>query len=412
MTCDDYEKCMNMGFRRSGLFLYKGDLLRGCCRMYTIRTNLLYLKVTKEHRQVVNRFKRAIGDGSDSAPSKSFDLYSLLEAEQKSTRFRTEYDWPYFTPEKYALYVKYQTVIHHDKPEELTQSGFHRFLIDTTFTRDEIMGDDKQWDALDNWVKKWSRDGPRQKNKRIGPVHECYYLDNKLIAISVLDFLPNSVSSVYFIYDPDYAHLSLGTLLGLREVLMCHELSIPYYYLGYYIDDCKKMRYKAKFGGEILDVCNGVFVPLEKVDPFLSGDKLWTLGGLDTKEVEPLLSLTGIPHVHDGEVINRAEEIYGSKITYTAADKALQVLAKELECSTSDFRLPAVVPGTVPVAQVLETLRTTHKHFLFCVFDNNKSDSQIMVLADLDAGRRAKVIELVRILGFDMVLNRVEIIFP
>ena len=89
---------------------------------------------------------------------------------------------------------------------------------------------------------------------RLGPTHECYYLDGKLIAISVIDFLPTGVSSVYLIWDPDYAHLSLGTLLAVREVQMCHELNLGYYYLGYYLEDCDKMRYKKKFGGEVLDV--------------------------------------------------------------------------------------------------------------------------------------------------------------
>lgn len=407
MSCEDYERCMNMGFRRSGTFLYKGDMLRGCCRMYTIRTNLDYLKVTKEHRQVVNRFKRAIGNGEDTAAAKTFDLYSLLKAEQKSSRFRTQYDWPHVTPEKHALYVKYQTMIHHDNPDELTEAGFRRFLIDTPFTRDATMGDQDEWDVLDNWVKNWSPDGPRQKNKRVGPVHECYYLDEKLIALSVLDFLPNSLSSVYFIYDPDYANLSLGTLLGLREVLMCHELNIPYYYLGYYIDDCKKMRYKAKFGGEILDVCNGVYMPLEKVDPFLAGDKLWTLGNMVLGGGEPQLLLTGIPHFYDGEVRNASEDIYGCKTTYTTAEAALEELAEMCGCTKLDFRLPAVVPGTVPVSQVLEVLRT-QKDFLFGVFSNETCERSRVTIDDLNADQRLKLVEMIRILGFELVRDRLE----
>jgi len=37
-----------------------------------------------------------------------------------------------------------------------------------------------------------------------------YMIDGKLIAFSVIDILPGCVSSVYFVWDPDYAWASLG----------------------------------------------------------------------------------------------------------------------------------------------------------------------------------------------------------
>ena len=33
--------------------------------------------------------------------------------------------------------------------------------------------------------------------KKLGSWHQCYRLDGKLIAVAVLDFVPNGVSSVY-----------------------------------------------------------------------------------------------------------------------------------------------------------------------------------------------------------------------
>jgi arginyl-tRNA--protein-N-Asp/Glu arginylyltransferase len=46
-------------------------------------------------------------------------------------------------------------------------------------------------------------------------------VDGKLIAFSVLDILPGCVSSVYFVWDPDYAWASLGKvrLRGLTCVV-------------------------------------------------------------------------------------------------------------------------------------------------------------------------------------------------
>ncbi|KAM9887117.1 hypothetical protein OXX69_013423, partial [Metschnikowia pulcherrima] len=292
MTCSDYDEFMNLGFRRSGDFLYKGDMLRGCCRMYTIRTELKQMNISKEHRQVVNRFKKAILDPESTKSGKSrdqriqhnqrFSLSSLLEAERASSRFYTRFEPAKFSNEKFALYKKYQTVVHNDKPEDITKSSFTNFLCHSPFLDHEIEGTTQEWTELNTWVAESGKSADKdnlasRKATRLGPTHECYYLDGTLIAISVLDFLPSGVSSVYLIWDPDYAHLSLGTLSGIREIQMCHELNLGYYYLGYYIEDCDKMRYKKKFGGEVLDVCNEAFVPLEAVRPFMQNDQFWAI---------------------------------------------------------------------------------------------------------------------------------------
>jgi arginine-tRNA-protein transferase len=59
------------------------------------------------------------------------------------------------------------------------------------------------------------------------------------------------VSSVYFFYDPDYAFLSLGIWSALHELsLVPNSPLLPdlkYYYLGYYVHSCPKMRYKKQF---------------------------------------------------------------------------------------------------------------------------------------------------------------------
>lgn len=59
--------------------------------------------------------------------------------------------------------------------------------------------------------KPW--DGPEMG---YGSFHQQYWLDDKLIAVGVIDILPGCVSSVYFFYDPDYSFLSLGTYGSLR----------------------------------------------------------------------------------------------------------------------------------------------------------------------------------------------------
>lgn len=79
-----------------------------------------------------------------------------------------------------------------------------------------------------------------------------YYLENRLIAVGVVDILPNSLSSVYFFYDPDYRKFSLGVYGALKEIEYIKKMKEKYtnfknYYLGYYIQDSQKMLYKGEY---------------------------------------------------------------------------------------------------------------------------------------------------------------------
>ncbi|XP_036120785.1 arginyl-tRNA--protein transferase 1 isoform X11 [Molossus molossus] len=82
-----------------------------------------------------------------------------------------------------------------------------------------------------------------------GSFHQQYWLDGKIIAVGVIDILPHCVSSVYLYYDPDYSFLSLGVYSALREIAFTRQLhekvpQLSYYYMGFYIHSCPKMRYK------------------------------------------------------------------------------------------------------------------------------------------------------------------------
>lgn len=84
-----------------------------------------------------------------------------------------------------------------------------------------------------------------------GSFHQQYWLDDRLIAVGVIDILPKCVSSVYFFYDPELSFLSLGTYGTLREIDFVQELmktnsELSEYYMGFYIHSCPKMRYKGK----------------------------------------------------------------------------------------------------------------------------------------------------------------------
>lgn len=86
-----------------------------------------------------------------------------------------------------------------------------------------------------------------------GSYHMRYYLDGELIAVGVVDILPKCLSSVYVFYDPDRPELNMGKITALFEIqwvqYMYHNYirNLRYYYMGYYIHSCPKMRYKAEY---------------------------------------------------------------------------------------------------------------------------------------------------------------------
>lgn len=79
-----------------------------------------------------------------------------------------------------------------------------------------------------------------------------YRLDGALIALSVLDLLPHAVSGVYFLYDPAYSKYSLGKISAMREIALAEEEGYEFYYMGYWIEGCGKMRYKGGFGPQMV----------------------------------------------------------------------------------------------------------------------------------------------------------------
>ena len=51
-----------------------------------------------------------------------------------------------------------------------------------------------------------------------GTFHACLRIDGELVYVSVIDVLPNYLSSVYLFYDQKYRHLNLGILSALKEI--------------------------------------------------------------------------------------------------------------------------------------------------------------------------------------------------
>lgn len=75
----------------------------------------------------------------------------------------------------------------------------------------------------------------------------CFYLQDKLVGVSVIDQFAGGLSAVYTFYEPAMAERSLGTFAVLYLVRLAQVKEIPYVYLGYWIEESQKMGYKIKF---------------------------------------------------------------------------------------------------------------------------------------------------------------------
>lgn len=132
-----------------------------------------------------------------------------------------------------------------------------------------------------------------------GFYHQQYRINDKhLLAVGVVDILPNCLSSVYAFYDPDLSRtLNLGKVTALREIewvrrASLHRPSLRFYYLGFYIHSCPKMRYKAEYGpSELLCPVVGKWVDfeiakerLEARSPIRHCCNLYSVDGVDNAD--------------------------------------------------------------------------------------------------------------------------------
>jgi len=74
-----------------------------------------------------------------------------------------------------------------------------------------------------------------------------YRLDGKLVAVSVCDLPDDGMSAVYTFFDPDLKRRSLGTFAIMKQIEYVAQMELDWIYLGYWIENCKKMSYKTNF---------------------------------------------------------------------------------------------------------------------------------------------------------------------
>lgn len=78
-------------------------------------------------------------------------------------------------------------------------------------------------------------------------------IDGELMAVGVLDYTHEALSSVYLFYDPKFEFLTPGTLSAILEIEYIQKIHkdfdprFKFYYMGLYFQDCQKSVYKSNF---------------------------------------------------------------------------------------------------------------------------------------------------------------------
>jgi len=181
---DLYQHFMDAAFRRSGKVVYQ-PICRGCRECVPLRVPVMRFEQTKSQRRVWRR---------------NDDL-------------RVEIGPPAFSDEKFQLYQKY-TTRWHGATKESSADDFKMFLYDSSVKTAEFV----YFDSSD-----------------------------RMLGVGICDIGDNSLSSVYFYFDPDHASRSLGTYGALYELAFAKMQLLEHYYLGYWVAGCPTMRYKCGF---------------------------------------------------------------------------------------------------------------------------------------------------------------------
>ena len=139
-------------------------------------------------------------------------------------------------------------VVAHLRPPEPTgeQYGLFRAYLDARHT-DGGMADMSVLDfaamiedtAVDTRIIEYRQAPVDAGGKRSGT--------RPLVAVSLVDILSDGLSMVYSFFDPELPSRSLGTYMILWQIERAWRLNLPYVYLGYWIKECGKMRYKTDF---------------------------------------------------------------------------------------------------------------------------------------------------------------------
>lgn len=193
-----YGRLIEQGFRRSGLFTYRPHC-DNCHACLPIRVDARRFEPGRTQKRIWRRY----------AP--------LLQASHAPLRF---------DPEHFALYRRYISTRHAgagmDDDDEMQ---YTQFLLTSRIHTNLIEFRDEA---------------------------------GALRMVSIIDVLETGLSAVYTFFDPDDAG-SLGVYGILWQLERCHAMGLPWLYLGYWIEESRKMAYKSRYTPHQI-LRNGVWI--------------------------------------------------------------------------------------------------------------------------------------------------------
>jgi arginine-tRNA-protein transferase len=180
-----YSDLVRLGFRRSGAFTYRPycDHCRACV---PVRIPVTEFEPNRTQRKTWRR-------------------HGELTAIQRKLAFDNDH---------YALYLQYQRYRHPGGGmDQDSREQYQHFLLHSNVTTDLFE----------------------------------FREQGRLRMVSLVDRLQDGLSSVYTFYDPAPPCASYGTYNVLWQIQRCRELGLRHLYLGYWIEQSRKMAYKATF---------------------------------------------------------------------------------------------------------------------------------------------------------------------
>ncbi len=85
----------------------------------------------------------------------------------------------------------------------------------------------------------------------LNPWGETLFLEirtnSQLIGVAVTDAVSDGLSAVYTFFDPTFDRRALGRFCILQQIDVCKMMSLPYLYLGYWVNGSRKMQYKTEY---------------------------------------------------------------------------------------------------------------------------------------------------------------------
>jgi arginine-tRNA-protein transferase len=170
-----------------------------------------------------------------------------------------------FRKEKYEVYKKYQIAVHKDKESDLSPDRYKNAWGTSNLKTNKLI--------------KNANNNPLIPSK-YGTYDLIHKINERIIAVGVLDILPHSVSSVYLYYDPEFSLLNPGVFSAIREIeyvkFLQEKLSshIKYYCMGFYCHTCPKMKYKSQYSpSQLLCPVTYNWVDLDLVTHILEENK-------------------------------------------------------------------------------------------------------------------------------------------